>query len=614
MNPAASHLVRRVLGWQAAFTLLAALLTAMLAPRLLLLSAEVAIEGAAALGLGVLGGGALSALVCGIRLYRYRFLVRALAVGSNAVEAHQLYELGDEPRRALVGWLVPSAVGAAAATIPFAPRTLDANTSLTLCLLGLAIVSASSLPLFVLLRTTFARALMLAPPEVMREVVEDAERLGQLGGRLTRRMVLAVTLPVVCLAVGTSLIVVGHLRRADQWSREESARVLSRSALEPGPGLEPWAGIPDAVLQARALGFYAYSQRDPEEYRVERGRAGRITVTMPLDRGSASVEFASSTAAVVSPWALLVALLATGVAALFGMLIGRALSEDLTSATRDVRELGTEAVIEGGRRVVRSARFRVVAELGSAIARLAGRFRVFARAQERSIDARNGAARTRGLFFASVSHDLKSPLNAILGFTELVRRAQFITLGQTESLAVIERRGRELLALIETILDAARVEAGQLMLVIDPVDAGSVLEQAVQKGRDLTEGREVQVVVELAPGLPRIRVDRIRLSRALATFIAYAMREATTTSLRIVVAPESAARVRLDIEVPSERFSEADLSGLLKPPDAPGAAEHRGLALALRLGRSIIELHGGSVVPARRSGVGVFSLLLPAVG
>lgn len=611
MNPAASHLVRRVLGWFVTFTLLVALVVALLAPRLLLLSGETAIEGAAALGSGMLAGGAVAALVRGIRLFRYRFLLRALAVGSHAVEAHQLYEFGSEPQRSIVGWLVPSGLGAAVATIPFAPRLIDPNTSVTLCLLGLAILTAASLPLFVVLRTTFARALMLAPPEVMREVVEDAERLGHIKGRVTRRMVLAVTLPVLCLAVGASLIVVGHLRRADERSREETARTLARAVLEPGPGLSPWAGIPDALLQARALGFYAYSQSDSEDYRVERGRAGRLTVTMPLDRGSASVEFAGSTASVVSPPALLIALLATGLAALFGLLIGRALSADLWSATRDVRELGTEAVMGGGRRVVRSARFHVVAQLGSAIARLAGRFRVFARAQERSIDARNAAARTRGLFFASVSHDLKSPLNAILGFTELVRRAQFITLGQAESLAVIERRGRELLALIETILDAARVEAGQLTLVLDSVPASTVIEQAVQKGRDLTDGRDIQVVLEIAPDLPQIRVDRVRLSRALATFVAYAMREATTPSLRIAAGLESPRRIRIEIEVPSERFRESDLSGLLKPPDAPGAAEHRGLALALRLGRSIVELHGGVVTPARRAGVGVFSLVLP---
>jgi len=211
-----------------------------------------------------------------------------------------------------------------------------------------------------------------------------------------------------------------------------------------------------------------------------------------------------------------------------------------------------------------------------------------------------------------VSHDLKSPLNAILGFTELVRRAQPISPGQAESLSLIERRGRELLALIETILDAARVEAGQLTLVLEAADTALVLEQAVQKGRDLVDGREVQVVVEIAPALGKIQVDRVRLSRALATFVAYAMREAATPSLRVVAAAASNDRVRIDIEIPSDRFDEAELAAQLNPPDTPGAAEHRGLALALRLGRSIVELHGGTVTPVRRGGAGVFAVVLPA--
>src|SRR5678815_287025 len=105
----------------------------------------------------------------------------------------------------------------------------------------------------------------------------------------------------------------------------------------------------------------------------------------------------------------------------------------------------------GGRLSVRPPRFSVIGELESAIERLAERFRVFARAQERAILAREAATRMRGLFFASVSHDLKSPLNAILGFAELVR-LEPLTTGQAESLDVIARRGRELLALIETCL------------------------------------------------------------------------------------------------------------------------------------------------------------------
>lgn len=614
MNPAASHLIRRLLGWQATFTVAVALLVALLAPRLLLLSGTVAFQGATALGIGVFCGGMLALTVCGLRMRRYRYLLRALAVGSRAVEAHELYALGDEPRRTLFGWLIPSGIGAALATIPFAPRTIDHATGVTLCLLGLAVSVAASLPLFVMLRTTFARALMLAPPEAMREVVEDAERLGRIQQSVSRRMFVAVTLPVVCLALGALLVVAAHVRRADERSREETARMLSRAALEPGPGLSAYAGIDDAVLNARALGFYAYFQRESDDYRVDHGKAGQLIVITPLDRGSASMEFSGSTVGVVSLRALLVALGATVIAALLGLLLGRALGRDLATATVDVRELGTEAVMEGGRRVVRSARFRVVAQLGYAVARLAGRFRVFARAQERAIGARNAAARMRGLFFASVSHDLKSPLNAILGFTELVLRAQPVTPGQAESLALIERRGRELLALIETILDAARVEAGQLTLVLDTLPAAPVLEQAVAKGRDLGGDREVQVVVEIAPQLGKLKVDRIRLSRALATFVAYAVREGTGPTLRIVVGTDGDRGVRIEVEVPGERFRQSEVEAVLDPTSAPGATEHRGLALALRLGRSIIELHGGRVTLSARQGVGVFSLYLPAAG
>jgi signal transduction histidine kinase len=612
VNPLASRLIRRVVGWQLGFSVFGGLLVALLAPRLLLLGGAVALQGALALGLGVLVGGAFGALLSGLRLLRYRFLLRSLAVGSSAVEAHELYAMGEEPRRTLLGWLIPSAIGAGLATLPFSPHTIDAGTGTTLFLLGLAIVSAASLPLFVVLRTNFARALMLAPPEVMREVVEDAERLGRINRSMSRRMLVAVTLPVVCLALGSLLIVAAHVRRADERGREETARVLSRAVLEPGPGLSGVAGIEDALVQARALGFYAYTQPESEEYRVEHGKAGQLIVTTPLDRGSVIMEFSSSTVDVVNPLALLVAVGALAVAALLGLLLGRALGLDLTAATRDVRELGTEAVLEGGRRVVRSARFRAVAQLGAAIARLAGRFRVFAHAQERAIEARNAATRMRGLFFASVSHDLKSPLNAILGFTELVRRAQPVTAGQAESLSLIERRGRELLALIETILDAARVEAGQLTLVLDELEPKSVLEQAVIKGRDLGGDRDVQVVLEMAPSLPHLRVDRIRLSRALATFVACAMREAVGPSMRIVVGVEPDGRVRVEIEIPGERFRTSDIATVLDPPSVPGAVEHRGLALALRLGRSIIELHGGDVELVERPGSGAFFLHLPA--
>jgi signal transduction histidine kinase len=313
---------------------------------------------------------------------------------------------------------------------------------------------------------------------------------------------------------------------------------------------------------------------------------------------------------VLSASFVIVALLGTGIALGLGVALGRALGEDLRAATQDVRNLGTDAVLSGGTHVVRAAQFRVVARLGLAIERLAARFRVFAKAQERAITARKAAARMRGLFFASVSHDLKSPLNAILGFTALVRKSEVLSPGQSESLSLIDRRGRELLALIETILDAARVDAGQLSLLVDQCDVRSLLAEAVAKGKDLGGDRGIEIFTDVAHGVSTVRVDRVRMPRALATFIGHAVRVSELSAVHVQVVPE-ADGVRFDVEVPGSRVDPQKLEALLDPSPAMGPSEHRGLALGLRLARSVVELHGGTVLVSALRGQGaVFSILL----
>ena len=607
MTRTASRFVSRAVLLQILFAGLAGAIVVAVAPYFLLLTGKGSLQGAIALGAGVLGGGMLSALISMVWLHRHRYLLRALALGSRAVDTYELYEFSDEPRRLIVLWIALAST-ASLVTVPLRPTGIDFTTAVTLSLLGIVMISTAALPLFMFLRAAVARALELAPPDVMREVVEDAERFGRIGRRVSRRMIFAVTTPVVFLTIGAALIVSAQLRRADERNREETARAFARAVLERGSGDQ--RGVDRALASATVLGFSAYLRDNPVEYSLARGKEGFVVVSTPLDAGSATVSFGNSRVGVLSTSALLVALLAIAAATGLGTLLGRALGADLRAATRDIREIGTEAVMGGSGGGGRSGRFRAVAELGKSVEGLAGRFRVFARAQERAITSREAAARMRGLFFASVSHDLKSPLNAILGFTELVRKHEPITAGQAESLGLIERRGRELLALIETILDAARVEAGQLTLVREPVRVDALLEEAAQKARDLGGDSEAVVTFEIAPEIPRLRVDRLRMSRALATFIAHALGNAEQPSLRVAARIEKDA-LEIEIEVPSSRFSQRQLSALLDPTREPGATEHRGLALGLRLGRSIVELHQGKIVTLQRGLSGAFVVSLP---
>src|SRR6185295_863728 len=154
-------------------------------------------------------------------------------------------------------------------------------------------------------------------------------------------------------------------------------------------------------------------------------------------------------------------------------------------------------------------RYTQVAALNNAIDILAGRFRIFARAQERAIEARAAARKLRSLLFASVSHDLRSPLNSILGFTTLVRQKP-LSPPQRESLGFIEQSGRELLALIETILDMAKIEAGRLVLGRADVSLGIVVAEAIRSARLLASGRSFELELEVEGGLPRIEADGAR--------------------------------------------------------------------------------------------------------
>lgn len=615
MNRSASRLRLQVVSIELMFSLGSALLVNFFSPYALLLSGSTAMQGAGALAAGTALGGSAGAIFAWIRLFPYRFVVRGLALGSDAIKPRDLRALSGEPRRLILGWLLLSAAGTLSATTFFRPAILDLTTGITLCLLGFVITTAASLPLFVLVRATFLAGLELAPREAMRRVVEDAEKTGFIGQRISRRMLAAVTTPVAFLSIGAALIVNAHARRGHEIDREETARMFVRAALESGPGIVPLAGVEAAVEQGRALGFAARRNGAIREPRVARGEDGVVTLDVPLDQGGAEVRFHGSTVGFLSLYSLLVALLATAIAAYLGFMLGATLAVDLRVATRNIRELGTEVVVSGatsGTRILRSARFQVVARLGTAIERLAQRFRVFAQAQERAIEARKAAARMRGLFFASVSHDLKSPLNAILGFTELVRHNQSVTPGQAESLDFIQRRGRELLALVETILDAARVEAGQLKLVLDTTEPTALLSLATQKARDLASDRDTPVVTEILGDVPSLRVDRIRMPQALATLIAHAMRTTESPAVRLSASHEDARSFRIEIELVSATFNTSRIEALLNPSRDPGVTEHRGLALGLRLARAVTLLHGGKVEVVEKGKTGgAFVVTLP---
>jgi signal transduction histidine kinase len=532
-------------------------------------------------------------------LQRYRFVLRAIALGSSAVELLDLTRLTREAFRSTLTWFAANVCCIVMVAAVARPDLLDPATTVSVALLAVLVVSAAALPLHAALRATFLSITELAPLPVMAELVRSAEQ-SRLANRLIRyRLIIAVVAPVGFVTLGSTLVVSSHIRRADEQQRESAAVAVARSTFEESPGVVRTAGLLEATEVARQFGLDISWSPERKTYMRRHTPGGDLELVAPLDAGSVAVRLSAVQFAGIGWAAWCVTAAAVMTAAWLGTLLGRFLIQDLATATREVRSLDTS--LSEDPHVAYVPRLRVVAEMSASVEQLAGRFRVFAQAQERAIKVGEATARMRGLFFASVSHDLKSPLNSILGFTEMVLHHEFLTSEQEESLRVIDRSGRELLALIETILDAARVEARQLQLVRETVAIDDLVADIIEKGRHLAGENPVDVVGDIADGVGTVEVDRVRFSNALATFVGHAGRSVPGAIVRLHIAPLAGNLVGFALEIP------------VSPDSRKGDSTHRGLALGMGLARSIIELHGGSIHRVDRGSKGPrFVVKLPA--
>lgn len=583
---------RRILGLVvvSAIAALGSLLAA--GPVLLRIPPDVA--GALVVRGAQIGAGAIAvtAGLAAIEVGRHRWLLRSLAIGSRGIEAADLELLADLPRR-LTLTLATVGLGAGALVAVLRPERLDGGRALSLALLAWTVTAAACVPFSVLARRATSELLEIAPLEPVSQLVERTPpaRRARLRGQL--RLLAALLVPVTLAGLGGALATHAHLRSLVEDARSRTAVAIARAALEPLGGDIDASGRREAARIATSRG-YAVALTAPLDVGVTTGRAddGRLVVGVPLDDGRATFVFATPVPPRAAWVAIGVALSGVALAGALAVLLARALSRDLLDATLRIERLGTERVMAGGAEPPR-ARLRVVAELERATLDLAERFRVFAAAQERALEAREAARRTRGLLFASVSHDLKSPLNAILGFADLID-AMDLDPEQRESLDIVRSRGRELLALIETILDAARIEAGQLRLVKRPTPVTELLAEAARAAHELIAGAG-RIVVDADPDLPDVPVDATHAARALGALAAHAARASGRDASILVRASVSADEASLVIDVvhaapppPSARERLAMLARRTGP-------RGRGMALALSLAQRVLELHGGRV-------------------
>jgi two-component system cell cycle sensor histidine kinase PleC len=144
-----------------------------------------------------------------------------------------------------------------------------------------------------------------------------------------------------------------------------------------------------------------------------------------------------------------------------------------------------------------------------------------------ALTAATASAKAKGDFLALMSHELRTPLNAIIGFSEVLGAEMFGPLGHAryrEYAHDVNGAGKHLLALINDILDLSKAEAGRFELVPDEVVPADLVNECLRLMRGRAQEAGLRLTGHLAPGLPNLIADRLRLKQILLNLLSNAVK------------------------------------------------------------------------------------------
>ena len=228
------------------------------------------------------------------------------------------------------------------------------------------------------------------------------------------------------------------------------------------------------------------------------------------------------------------------------------------------------------------------------------------------------ANRLRDEFMATVSHELKTPLNSILGWARMLKAGDLDENQVKRALSTIIKNSETQNRLIEDLLDVARVISGKLVLEFEPVDPAELVQDAIEIVRPAARSKNIEIVQQTSESAVAAAVqgDRNRLMQVLSNLLTNSIKF-TPDGGRIGVVVDEADR-KLTIAVTDngigitpeflpkvfERFRQ----------DAPGSNGNGGLGLGLAIVRQLVEMHGGwmDVESDGRDKGSKFTVTLPA--
>ena len=227
------------------------------------------------------------------------------------------------------------------------------------------------------------------------------------------------------------------------------------------------------------------------------------------------------------------------------------------------------------------------------------------------------ASRLKSQFVSNMSHELRTPLNAIIGYTQLLKRGVYgeIPNRMQEALHGIDETSRNLLRLINDILDVAKIEAGRMDLVVETLRIEEVVREVGDLLRPLAIGKGLELEVDTGAEVPNVTTDRDKVRRILVNLGANAVKftRRGKVSVRLLPAPEGCVRIQVEdtgIGIAPENFEV--IFEDFRQLDGSAAREHEGTGLGLAISRRMARHLGGDIRVESALGRGsTFTLTLP---
>ncbi len=267
-------------------------------------------------------------------------------------------------------------------------------------------------------------------------------------------------------------------------------------------------------------------------------------------------------------------------------------------ASREAEEIGLSR--EDERKVLKLiAQARNEAHVATFVAYVAEREQAVRTGDRERIEDLQSAARSKDEFLAELSHELRSPVTAILGWARLLRGGRLDEATAARALETIERNSVAQKRLVDDLLDVSRIVEGRLRLDRRPFDLEAVLRAAADSLRPAAAAKGVQIDIAPAAALPPVEGDPHRITQVFSNLLSNSVKFTPRGGrVEIRLRPADGA-LEVEVSDTGRGISARELPRVFEryeqSEEAAGSKEELGLGLGLYIVRNIVELHGGTV-------------------